>query len=315
MKYFNLKLISTYIVLTLLLLVSNILTAQVDEKSNENSTVKALADSLETIVELSDTLKNFPVDSTSQIMAKVTLRNGDLITGVFIQIDSLNTILRADNEEILLSTYDIRSISFSRLKLDKELSNLNYANYLIAPSAIPFEKKRISYRNFILTTSLVDYAITDNLSVTGGFELTTFFNEAPLHTISTKYGFKVRDKNLHLAGGLTYVSDTEETQLVLASLLATFGNKERNVTLSINQPLIQRNSKRVPVFNYSGIYKLRSSFSLLIENYLYPSLETEIISANFGGFRYMTKNGSVDFGVIFIDGVLVFPGFGFFRKF
>ena len=118
-------------------------------------------------------------------------------------------------------------------------TNPNPTKYLLGNSAIPMEKKSGYYQNTWIFVSSFSYGITDNISISAGFEIISIFaaGDGPYaFYINPKASFKIAD-NFYAGANILYANTIKTVEefggLATINGFATYGNKNNNITCGV----------------------------------------------------------------------------------
>ena len=250
-------------------------------------------------------------------------------------------ILTQDKQEIKLRTETLGELSILNEKI-KELKlveknqikegryyipNPHPTRYFFGPTAIPLQKGEGYYQNSYVLANSVQYGISDNFSIGGGFVIPLVF------FITPKFGFRAGEF-LYLGGGVlaasTFSTNTNfGVGIGYGSI--TLGNTENNFTFSGGWGFVKEetydqqsaifgtewNAAKKPMFSVSGMLRVSPKLSLLTENWVFSAKELvynsypdeyeykhryrSVLSM---GVRLMGERNSFDIGVavLSIDG-------------
>jgi hypothetical protein len=251
------------------------------------------------------------------------MKNGDEFNGVIVREDDKNLVLKTENGELNLIKANIVSKESNKYEGEFRFQNPHDTRYFYGPTAIPIKKGRGYYQNIMLSSNTINYGLTDNLSVGGGFEFLSLIYGNPIWTFNPKIGFKVSE-NFYAGGGLLVAGVAAEGAGILPYGVATFGNSDSNFSLGAGYGFATNNefdeNENLPVLTISGTHRLSNSIALLSENYVLPSIED---FGYFGvhGIRILSPKNAFDIGIIFVPGIYedtgipVIPYVGYARAF
>ncbi len=242
---------------------------------------------------------------------KISMKDQSEFIGQCVKNDSVFLIIKT------ISPAKIFEIQISNIKNIEEIEpptydngvywygNPNASRYLYSSSAINLKKGKGYYQNTYLLLNSLAYGITDNISITAGFELLSITssldngNFNPVYFISPKVGFKVNDY-LHLGGGFLYTSGYDfiyHTHGGLSFLygVGTVGNTNSNVSLSFGWGAEKWEVTKEPFIGMSGTIRLEKNISFITDNYFIPTHQT----ASHTGDKFVSYQGFYSYGFRF----------------
>lgn len=243
-----------------------------------------------------------PVDTNTYVIKK---SDGSKFIGKIISQDAREVlIITKDNRQFFIPQHEIKEIKLidsEKLKSNEEyLGNFKFPNphdtrYFFGPTGIPIKHKKGYYQNVLLTTNFINYGITKNISIGGGFEFISTILRKPIWFLTPKIGYDLSD-NAHLAGGVLIAGFAAEGSATLGYGVFTLGNTETNLSLGIGYGFMQGELSKYPAVMISGTHRVSNGIALLSENYIIPN------SGFFGiqGIRILSNRNSFDIGAIII---------------
>jgi hypothetical protein len=254
-------------------------------------------------------------DSTSQKMprpmAEIVFKDGNILRG---------TILREDSGYISF-TSDVTgaiSIEKSRVLSVKVFNPANsgnqqvYANlasrYFFSPSAINMRKGDGYYQNTWFSLQSFNYAITNNITIGGGFELFSLLLGHPLFFFTPKIGFDL-SRNVHAGAGYMLMGvltpGSKNINLVYGNF--TLGNADLNMSMNAGTSLDYPGK---PLLTLSGFVRAGTRIGFMTENWLIPT-DTYYTLYSFG-VRVIGRRSAFDFGLVTNPDIATFiPGIPF----
>lgn len=231
---------------------------------------------------------------------EVKMNDGERLQGQLIHQDKEFVILRTKNSEIKLDANNIKWIKAGEAYEGKySFRNPNDTRYFFGASAIPIRKNRGYYQNVNVIFNSVNYGITKNVSIGGGFEIISTILATPAWFLTPKVGFKVGEK-WHLGGGVLIAGISDFGSVGLAYGLATYGSSDSNVTAGIGYGIGSDGFSNAPVFTVSAFHRLSNGFGLVTENYIIQDAGINGIQ----GVRFVGKNNTFDIGLLLIPELL-----------
>ena len=247
----------------------------------------------------------------------VTMKNGEQFQGQILSKTDGTILLKTENGELKLIANKIRSIETVKYKGKYDFANPHATRYFFGPSGIAIEKGKGYYQNILVTTNFVNYGITDNISVGGGFEFLSTITGNPIWFFTPKVGFEV-GKNMHAGGGIMLIGLANQGTASLGYGVFTYGGSESNVSVGLGYGFASGEVSSYPAIMISGTHRVSNSVALLSENYLIPnSFNTFYFGIQ--GVRLLSKNNAFDIGAIIIPEIGRFipalPFVGYARAF
>ena len=255
--------------------------------------------------------------SEQQPTVVVKMKDGEEYIGQVVRRDSENVVLRTANGEIHLIASNIRSIENYQYTGKYKFPNPQDTRYFFGPSGIPIKKGSGYYQNVLLTTNFVNYGITQNISVGGGFEFISTVMGQPIWFLTPKMGFELSE-NIHAAGGII-AGFAAEGVATLSYGVFTFGSSESNISLGAGYGLVDGEFSAHPAVMVAGTRRVSNSFALLTENYLLPGGDEGSQYLGIHGIRILSRKNSFDIGAIIIPTIAseipALPFVGYARAF
>jgi hypothetical protein len=244
----------------------------------------------------------------------VKMKNGDDYKGVIIKRDTNSLVIQTDNGELNLIAKNVKSILIDDYFGRFRFPNPHNTRYFFGPTGIPIKHRNGYYQNVLLTTNFINYGITKNISIGGGFEFISTILRNPIWFLTPKIGFDVSN-NVHLAGGVLVAGFAAEETAALGYGVFTYGNSETNLSLGLGYGYMEGDLAKYPAIMISGTHRVSNVIALMSENYIIPN------SGFFGiqGIRILSNKNSFDIGAIFIPEIANYipalPFVGYSRAF
>jgi hypothetical protein len=250
---------------------------------------------------------------------RVTTTDGNILFGIIQQENEDRIVLRVEGiGEVTIEKSAIRNIQIlapDRIR-DGEywFENPQGTRYFFAPNAIGLRKGTGYYQNAWIFFNNVNYGLTDNFSIGAGTVPVFLFGVTALPIwVLPKLSIPVASENLHIAAGALIggVIGEGSTGFGLAYGNATYGNRDKNLTVGLGYGYGGDEWSDTPLVNISGLYRTGKNFQLLTEIYFLPGID----GSGFGlfGARWAPENFAVDFGVgrpLSESGFIGFPWLG-----
>ena len=232
---------------------------------------------------------------TQDQMVIIKMKNGDDYKGVLLKQGDGRILLKTVNGEMNLIASNIHSLENYDYEGEFEFANPHDTRYFFGPTGIPIKKGKGYYQNILVTTNFVNYGVTKNISIGGGFEFISTVLGSPIWFFTPKVGFDLSE-NIHVGGGFIMAGFADEGTATLGYGVFTLGQSETNLSIGVGYGLIDQELSDYPVIMISGTHRISKSIALLSENYVIPD------SFYFGihGIRILSRKNSFDIGAIII---------------
>jgi hypothetical protein len=247
---------------------------------------------------------------TTQVNAKLILgkrviivtTDGSTIQGMFMgHTEGGIRIATESAGEIIVSNSRINSLKViedDRIKNGEYwFENPNATRYLFSPSAYSLKKGEAYYQNTYLLVNSINYGVTDNFTIGGGFELISTFTGNPIFFITPKYSFKINEK-VRAGAGVLYatVISSDFGVLGIGYGILTYGTSDDNVTLGAGYGYVDNGIANKPVLTLSGMKRISRRIGLVSENWLIPADNYYGLFSY--GIRFMSEKITVDFAFL-----------------
>lgn len=263
-----------------------------------------------TNISISQTKDNSNEPSPTSI---IKMKNGDEYTGQIINQNDTTVTLKITNGEIQLNAMNVKSIQKNNYTGKFRFANPHATRYFFAPSGVPIQKGEGYYQNLLVTTNFLNYGVTKNVSIGGGFEFLSTVFGSPILFLNPKAGFKISEK-IHAGGGFIMAGSPGKGNATLAYGVFTFGSLESNLSLGAGYVIQSSNS----AISISGTHRISNSISLLTENYILPD-ESDIGYFGIHGIRILSRKNAFDIGAVIIPEIVsdvpALPYVGYVRVF
>lgn len=244
-------------------------------------------------------------------MYQITLNDGSMVSGKLLSITDTEVVIESGSMgEVRLQKANIKSMTEVLAINDKKtgiwFENPNPSKYLLGSSAIPMEKKTGYYQNTWIFFNSISYAFTNNISVSGGFEIFSLMaggDGVYAFYINPKASFKVA--NNFYAGGTILYANTIKTAADFGGLatfngFATYGNKNNNITGGLGWGWADGDFSSKPLITISGMARVSRRIALVSENWIIPEVGDGgnyygILSY---GIRFLGEKTSIDLAFI-----------------
>lgn len=229
----------------------------------------------------------------------VKMKNGDEYVGQIVKRDSALMVIRTENGDFDLISSKVSSIEVFDYKGKFQFPNPHDSRYFFGPSGIPVKKGKGYYQNVLVTFNFVNYGVTKNISLGGGFEFISTILGHPIWFLTPKVGFDISD-NFHAGGGFIMAGFAGEGTATLGYGVATIGHAESNLSVGAGYGLMDGEFSDYPAIMISGTHRVGNGIALLSENYLFPNGSGTAVYFGIHGIRLMARKNSFDIGAIVI---------------
>lgn len=248
----------------------------------------------------------------------VKMKNGDEFKGELMKRDENIITLKTENGELNLIVSNVVSLENDVYDGKFRFSNPHDTRYFFGPTGIPVKKNKGYYQNVLLSTNFVNYGITENVSIGGGFEFISTLAGYPIWFLTPKVGFNISTKT-HVAAGVIMAGFAAEGTATLTYGVFTRGTSESNVSLGIGYGLMSGEFSKYPAIMFSGTHRVGNNVALLSENYIITNRYNETNYIGIQGIRILSPKNSFDIGAIIIPSIIDFvpalPFVGYSRAF
>lgn len=250
-----------------------------------------------------EVLFNFQEDD----FVKVQLIKGSEFYGKVISMDETSIKIESNTVgTITLNKSDIESIALTEpqhiLPSEPEdtFDNPNAIRHFLTETAFTVGEGTIQYHNIMLGGHIFTYGLSDDLSVSGAFELfSVFASDTPVLALSLKYTFDSDDDDIHFAlgGNLLTVSDGGSSVFSGSVFgLTTFGNKNNNLTIGLGYAFYDGETTETPAVQIGGMTRLTENLMFVADQMLVSDNSDSILVGTLA-LRMMWENFSLDVGV------------------
>ena len=251
------------------------------------------------------------VDSTNQTAPRVLVetKDGSQYVGRLIKQDKDQIILRTESVGVLeIPLANVENIQFvgdgpidtSRPGVaSTSFVNPNPHRYLFFPTAFNLERGELLYQNTYLLINSLGVGITDNFSISGGFEITTLFLGTPVLYIAPKVSLPVSENFRLGLGGVygtvaAFIDDFGGGGAIYG--MGTLGNRDRNATIGVGYTFFGGEIFNSPLLTLDGMLRVSRRLSLITENWvLIEAPEASLLSI---GFRVMGEQIAGDIALL-----------------
>jgi hypothetical protein len=237
---------------------------------------------------------------------QVATADGNEYTGIIISQDTSVLILQTENLGTL--TFSKKDIVRVRLIEPEKLKegiywadNPQSTRYLWAPNGYGLKKGEAYYQNIWVLFNQVSIGVTSNFSVGAGMiPLFLFAGTSTPVWITPKFSIPVKKDKFNLGAGalLATVLGESETGFGLLYGIATFGSRDRNLSVGLGYGFAGGEWANSPTVSISGMIRTGARSYIITENYYIDGgFDTHVILAS-AGFRWVINKAGLDFGLV-----------------
>ena len=237
---------------------------------------------------------------------QVATADGNEYTGIIIAQDTSVLILQTEK----LGTLTFAKKDIARIQLiDPEklkegiywADNPQSTRYLWAPNGYGLKKGEAYYQNIWVLFNQVSFGVSNNFSVGAGMLPLFLFAGAPTPAwITPKFSIPVKKDKFNIGAGalLATVLGESETGFGLLYGIATFGSRDRNLSVGLGYGFAGGGWADSPTVSISGLIRTGARSYIITENYYIDGgYDTNLILAS-AGFRWIIKKAGLDFGLV-----------------
>lgn len=234
----------------------------------------------------------------------IEIKNGTKYKGTFVSEDEKHITIdivaigKTPIEKGFIK--EIKKIDLSKISNDNyDYNSPIYSKYYISESAISLEKGEAFYQNLQIFINSFAYGVTDNFTISGGFEsVSIFMEEFPGFYVSPKFTFGgSNESDIHFGVGANLATYQFDELFGSVFGISTYGNKDNNITMGVGFGFYGSDFSETAVLNFSGMTRVSERFGLVADIFL-------VTGESLGAFslRYMTERVAFDIGGAFADG-------------
>jgi preprotein translocase subunit YajC len=238
---------------------------------------------------------------------QVTLNDGSVISGKLISITDNEVVIQSGTMgDIRLEKMNIKSMtqvsSVDQKKSGIWFQNPNPSKYLLGNSAIPMEKKSGYYQNTWIFFNSFGYAITNNISISAGFEIFSILmkGDGPFaFYVNPKASFKIAE-NFYAGANILYANTIRTVDefggLATLNGFFTYGNSNNNLTAAVGWGWADGEFSSKPVITISGMARASKRIAFVSENWIIPGIgdESKFYGIFSYGIRFLGEKNSID---------------------
>lgn len=255
------------------------------------------------LVFISAVTNNITAQDRSGETVRITTTDGNIFIGVVQQESDTEMVLQVEGiGEVTIQKANISNVEVidpERI-IDGEFwfENPQGTRYFFAPNAIGLKKGTGYYQNAWIFFNNVNYGVSDNFSIGAGTIPIFLFGatSVPIWFLP-KLSIPVARDNLQLGAGALVggIIGEDSGGFGLAYGNATFGNRDKNLTIGLGYAYVGENWSNTPLVNVSGLYRSRLNLQWLAEIYFLPGIDGS--GVGIFGARWAPERFAVDFGL------------------
>jgi len=238
---------------------------------------------------------------------QVTLNDGSTVSGKLLSITDKEVVIQSGSMgDIRLQKENIKTMtqvsSYDAKESGIWFTNPNPSKYLLGNSAIPMEKKSGYYQNTWVFFNTFSYGITNNISVSAGFEIFSILagGDGPFaFFINPKASFKIAE-NFYAGANILYANTLRTIDdfggLGTLNGFATYGNNNNNITFALGWGYAGGEFSSKPLITVSGMVRASKRIGFVSENWIVPGINSD--EKYYGifsyGIRFLGEKTSID---------------------
>jgi len=233
-------------------------------------------------------------------LVKVVMNNGERFKGEFVEQNLKNVVLKTSVSQIELLLAEIKTIKRFKYKGSMSDPHFHSARYFFGPSALALKKKEAYYQTSYGLLHSIDYGITNNISVRGGFEVTSLISrpsfrerQKPFWYLNPKVSFRYTQDS-YVSGGILLLRLPFEELAGYYYGSLSFGGQNANVTLGVGYPLFNAEIEESPIYYVSAMQRIDKRLVLISENYITQFNENSRELVGFFGIRYFRNKSAFE---------------------
>lgn len=236
---------------------------------------------------------------------KVVLKEGTELKGnlrlnnettIVLETNSLGTltIIKTQIESVEVISEE-ENYKPGKYAFDNPLPNKNY----LTETAIGLEKGEGFYQNILLGGHFFSYGLSDNFSLSGGFETFTIFaGESPLFFLSPKFTFPNKSESVHFGvGGNVLLIPDGSSRFIAGSVfgITTFGDTNNNFTIGAGYAFTDDGFSNAPAIQIGGMFRLGKNF-MIVSDHIVVFDSGDAFLGGTWTVRYISAKVSIDIG-------------------
>jgi len=236
-------------------------------------------------------------------MYSITMSDGNRYFGTIVKQDPAYIKLSTKIGTVKLPRMDIKEMHVVKESQVKDgrywYPNLQATRYFFAPNGYGLKKGEAYYQNVWIFFNQFSVGIVDYFSIGAGFVPAFLFGGTPTPVwVVPKVSVPIIKDKLNIgAGGLFgTVIPEENTGFGLAYGLATYGSRDRNITVGIGYGYAAGEWTDYPLITISSMIRASPRSYFVTENYVVP-IDGEINFIFSLGGRSIINRVSIDYGL------------------
>lgn len=255
-------------------------------------------------------------------LIRVVMLDGNEFVGQIVDIDDEKVVLKSESlGQITLHRKYIRSIN----RVDSHEGEgaiagyiaIHTTRYLFAASAYGLEKGESYYQNILVFYNQYNIGITDRFSLSVG--VIPFFLIAGAATpvgVTPKYSIPLVKNKVNLSVGVLIggVIGERNSLIALPHITASFGSREKNVSIGAGYVYADGQIQPFPQINFSGVIRISRGLFLMTENYVISD-GTDFAGISIIGAKSLLSKSALSYGLgipfySYYDEVIAIPWIG-----
>ena len=244
-----------------------------------------------------------PVTEPADTLYRVETNDGNVFVGKLIDMDKDKIILQG--EAIGTITLHRRFIVKIEQILGQGLTkgdiwyrNIQSARYFFSPNGYGLKKGESYYQNIWVLYNQFSVGLTDHFSIGVGMIPLFLFDFAPTPIwIAPKFSVPIVEDKVNIGvGALLGFVVGESTGFGITFASATFGPRDKNLSVGFGYAYAGGDWLNVPIFNLGGLTRVSKNSYLMMETYLVAS-EGQVGGITILGARSMINKSAIDYGL------------------
>jgi len=239
----------------------------------------------------------------------VTMNNDNIMVGIVTQITSTVVYFKFHGNIMQLNLSDVKSIEVKGNSQDSSYEIQGHESLALSQTAYNFKKKQGEYRTYYAVAHMIDFGITDNISIGGGVIIPAIaFLRAKISTNNEDNNFNI---GLVFGSYFGIIDNFGFEPVIQLGTVVTIGDPTKFLNFGFGSlwPTEFPEDYLLPI-TIGGAMHLNSNWRLTMDNYIFviPEYDEVTLLPTFGASWFNAKN-RVDFGSgLFID---PFSGYAF----
>ncbi len=235
----------------------------------------------------------------------IETNDGNTYIGKVLEQDTKKLIFQSEKlGEITILQNDIREMhAINPLKMKKGkywMDNPQATRYFFSPNGYGLKKGEGYYQNVWVLMNSFAVGVTNNVSIGGGLVPLFFFGGGPTPVwITPKVSIPVSRDNFNMGAGALVgtVIGEENTGFGILYGIATFGSKDKNMSLGLGYGYAGGDWAKSPMINLSFMIRTGARGYFISENYYINAGDGTAVIISAGG-RQIIKRAGLDYGLM-----------------